>query len=161
MAESDAEKQLAAALGRIASGLFVVTCREGKRETGLLASFVQQCSFHPPLVSLAIKQKRAVLDWLVPGKIVTANILDDTQTDMIAHFGRGFGLDEAPFAELTVDRPEDGGPVLRDCLAYLHLRVVERIPTGDHELLITEVVAGNLMSEGHPMVHVRKSGMHY
>lgn len=123
---SEVDKQLAAALGRIPSGLFVVTCREGQRETGLLASFVQQCSFVPPLVSLAVKVGRAVLDWLEPGKQFTINILDETQTDMIAHFGRGFGLDENPFEELEVERSEEWGAVLRDCLAYLHVRVKER-----------------------------------
>jgi flavin reductase (DIM6/NTAB) family NADH-FMN oxidoreductase RutF len=161
MTDTDGAKQLAAALGRIPSGLFVVTCREGDRETGLLASFVQQCAFQPPLVSLAIKQGRALFDWLVPGKLLTINILDDTQTDMIAHFGRGFGLDDSPFEELDVDRPEDAGAILRDCLACLHVRVAQRIPTGDHELILAEVVAGQLLGEGHPMVHVRKSGMHY
>jgi flavin reductase (DIM6/NTAB) family NADH-FMN oxidoreductase RutF len=161
MAESEAEKQLAQALGRIASGLFVLTCREGKRDTGLLASFVQQCSFQPPLVSLAIKKRRPLLDWLVAGKLFTINILDDTQTDMIAHFGRGFGLDEPAFEELDVERPDEGGPILLDCLAYLNLRVVHKVATGDHEMLIAEVVSGRLMSEGHPMVHVRKSGAHY
>ena len=32
-----------AALGRIPSGLFVLTLRHGGRETGMLASWVQQC----------------------------------------------------------------------------------------------------------------------
>jgi flavin reductase (DIM6/NTAB) family NADH-FMN oxidoreductase RutF len=161
MSNLEPEKQLAAALGRIPSGLFVLTCAEGKRETGFLASFVQQCSFQPPLVSVAIKKNRALLDWLVSGKVFTLNILDDTQTDMIAHFGRGFALDESPFSDLEVDRPDDSGAILRDCLAYLRVRVVERIASGDHELLIGEVIAGQLLGEAHPMVHVRKSGMHY
>jgi flavin reductase (DIM6/NTAB) family NADH-FMN oxidoreductase RutF len=158
---TEAEKQLAAALGRITSGLFVVTCTEGARSTGLLASFVQQCSFQPPLVSLAIKNNRPVLDWLVAGKTFTINILDETQTDMIAHFGKGFGLDDSPFQELETEPLEDAGIVLSDSLGYLKVRMKNRIAAGDHELLLAEVIAGKLLSEVHPMVHVRKSGMHY
>ncbi len=158
---TEAEKQLAAALGRITSGLFVVTCKEGTRSTGLLASFVQQCSFQPPLVTLAIKKNRPVLDWLVPGKALTINILDESQTDMIAHFGKGFDLDDSPFEELEVEPADDAGVVLLDCLACLKVRVTDRIATGDHEVLVGEVIAGKLLSEAHPMVHVRKSGMHY
>ncbi len=161
MSDLDPEKQLAAALGRIPSGLFIVTVQEGTRETGLLASFVQQCSFHPPLVNMAVKKNRPVLDWLTPGKVFTINILDDTQTDMIAHFGRGFGLDESPFEELDVERTADSGAILRDCVAYLNVRLWEKFETGDHEMLIVEVVAGRVLAEAHPMVHVRKSGMHY
>ena len=53
---------LAAALGRIPSGLFVLTVRHGGRELGMLASWVQQCSFEPPQISLAINKERDVLE---------------------------------------------------------------------------------------------------
>jgi len=60
-----------------------------------------------------------------------------------------------------VERPAEGGPVLAEALAYLACRVQARYPAGDHELIVGEVVSGRLLGEGHPMVHVRKSGMHY
>ena len=100
MTDASPEKQLAAALGRIPSGLFVVTLRNVAAETGMLASWVQQCAFTPPHVSLAIRQDRPVLAWLPPGATMRINVLDDTQTDMIGHFGRGFALDEPAFAGL-------------------------------------------------------------
>jgi len=93
--------------------------------------------------------------------LFTINILDDTQTDMIVHFGRGFGLNEPAFLDLEIERPESGGPVLAEALAFLECRVVGRCATGDHDLIIGECVRGRLLSEGHPMVHVRKSGFHY
>jgi flavin reductase (DIM6/NTAB) family NADH-FMN oxidoreductase RutF len=161
MPELEAQKHLAAALGRIPSGLFIVTCRKGQFETGMLASWVQQCSFEPPQVSMAVKKNRPLLSWLEPGQIFTINILDESQTDMIVHFGRGFGLNEAAFANLQVERPGQGGPILPDCLAYLHVRVEGRMPAGDHELIVGEVLEGRLQGESPPMVHVRKSGMHY
>jgi len=39
---------LAAALGKVPSGLFVLTAKQGDAETAMLASWVQQCSFDPP-----------------------------------------------------------------------------------------------------------------
>ena len=51
--------------------------------------------------------------------------------------------------------------MLCDALAYLECRVVARHPAGDHELLVGEALRGELLDEGHPMVHVRKSGFHY
>ena len=51
----------AAALGRIPSGLFVLTARNGERETGMLASWVQQCSFTPPCVSVALRKGRELI----------------------------------------------------------------------------------------------------
>jgi flavin reductase (DIM6/NTAB) family NADH-FMN oxidoreductase RutF len=157
---NEPQRQLAAALGRVASGLFVLTARRGEAETGMLASWVQQCSFEPPLVSVAVARGREIAACLTAGALFTLNILDDTQTDMIVHFGRGFAAGEPAFTGLEVERGE-GGPVLADALACLECRVASRCPTGDHELIVGEVLRGRLLGEGHPMVHIRKSGMHY
>jgi flavin reductase (DIM6/NTAB) family NADH-FMN oxidoreductase RutF len=155
------EQALAAALGRVPSGLFVLTVRHGGQETGMLASWVQQCSFAPPQVSLCVQRGRDIAGWLQPGHAFTLNVLDDTQTDMIVHFGRGFDLNQPAFTGLDVERSAEWPPVLTDALACLHGRVVQVVAVGDHDLLIGEAVAGRLLGEGQPMVHLRKSGMHY
>ncbi len=161
MSESDRARPWAGALGRVPSGLFVVTARSGGQETGMLASWVQQCSFDPPQVSVAVRRDREVIAWLTPGAALTVNVLDATQTDMIVHFGRGFPLGAPAFEGLDVERPDGAPPVLSDSLAYLECRVVERLPAGDHDLFIARVVGGRVLGEGQPMVHVRKSGLHY
>jgi flavin reductase (DIM6/NTAB) family NADH-FMN oxidoreductase RutF len=161
MDASDPKKQLLAALGRIVSGMFVITARRGEAETGMLASWVQQCSFDPPQISVALKKGREIADWLPPGAAFIVNILDDTQTDMIIHFGRGFSSKEPAFTELEVERLDCSAPILKDALAFLECRVAGRYSAGDHELVIGQVVSGRLLDEGHPMVHIRKSGAHY
>ena len=108
---------LAAALGKVPSGLFVLTARNGDDEVGMLASWVQQCSFEPPQISVALKQGREVHAWLTDGAAFTLNILDDSQIDMISHFGRGFALGEPAFVGLEVERPECAAPVLSEALA--------------------------------------------
>jgi flavin reductase (DIM6/NTAB) family NADH-FMN oxidoreductase RutF len=158
---NEAVRQLSAALGRIPSGLFVLTARRGTAETGMLTSWVQQCAFDPPHISVALQRDRPIIAWLTDGASFTLNILDDSQTDMIAHFGRGFALDEPAFAGLEVERLEGGGPVLQEALAYMDCRIRDQLPVGDHELFIAEVVGGRVLSEGQPMVHIRKSGFHY
>src|SRR6516164_1691055 len=112
----EAQRQMAAALGRVPSGLFVLTARRGSAETGMLASWVQQCSFEPPLVTVAIKSGRLLADWLGKGSSFTINILDQSQTDMVAHFGRGFGANEPAFRDLELIRPKAGAPVLSEAV---------------------------------------------
>src|SRR5207253_1276585 len=131
---SDPHRQLLAALGRIPSGLFVLTARRGEAETGMLVSWVQQCSFEPPRVRVALARGREVGAWLAEGSAFTLNVLDSTQTDMIVHFGRGFAPGEPAFAGLEVERGPEGGPVLADALACLQCRVAARHPAGDHDL---------------------------
>lgn len=161
MSDGDPRKQLAAALGRIPSGLFVVTLCHDDAETGLLASWLQQCSFEPPQLSMAIKRGREVAEWLTDGAAFTVNVLDGSQTDMIVHFGRGFGPGDPAFHGLAIERSAAGGVVLSEALAYLDCQVVARFPAGDHDLYVGRVLAGKMLNEGQPMVHVRKSGMHY
>jgi len=80
---------------------------------------------------------------------------------MIVHFGRGFSLGESAFDGLEVNRPDGGAPVLSEAIAYLHCVVAGQFSAGDHDLFIGRVVAGKILNEGHPMVHIRRSGFHY
>lgn len=161
MAPDDPARQLAAALGRITSGLYILTLRHGGGETGMLASWVQQCSFHPPLVTLAVKREREIASLLAVGARLTLNILGEGQSDMIAHFGKGFSLRDDPFATLHVTRRPDSGPILKESLAYLDAEVIDRLGAGDHDLIVATIVAGQMLDEGQPMTHVRKNGFHY
>ena len=158
---TDPPKALAAALGRVPSGLFIVTVRHGRSETGMLASWVQQCSFEPPQLTLAVNRERPILAWLAAGTPFTVNVLAEGQKQLIAHFGKGFALGEPAFEGVDVLRPIDGAPALAAALAYLDCRVTALVPAGDHVLIIGLAVAGRVLSEGRPTVHVRKNGLHY
>ena len=149
-----------AALGRIPSGLFVLTACHGDRETGMLASWVQQCSFDPPQVSVAIRKGRYVLDWLTAGATFTVNVLPEGEKKLVAHFGKGFDGGEEAFAGLDVRRGE-AGPVLSASHAYLECRVAATHDGGDHVLVVGRVAGGAVQTDGTPATHVRKSGKHY
>jgi flavin reductase (DIM6/NTAB) family NADH-FMN oxidoreductase RutF len=127
----------------------------------MLASWVQQCSFEPPQVSVAIRSDREIVALLGEGSAFTLNILEAAQTDMIVHFGRGFSLAQDAFTGLDVRREPGTGPVLNEALGYLECQVVGRCNAGDHDLVFGRVLAGALLDEGQPMVHIRKNGLHY
>ncbi|MBX9581605.1 MAG: flavin reductase family protein [Gemmataceae bacterium] len=150
-----------AALGRVPSGLFVLTARHGRKETGMLASWVQQCSFDPPAVSAAFGKDRWVLDWLTDGAAFGVNVVPEGEKGLVAHFGKGFGPDEPAFEGLGVRRSGDGAPVLAAAHAYLDCRVAHRFDAGDHVLVIGRVVGGEVLTAGRPATHVRRTGKHY
>jgi flavin reductase (DIM6/NTAB) family NADH-FMN oxidoreductase RutF len=152
---------LLAALGRVPSGLFILTARHGDQETGMLASWVQQCSFDPPQVSAAFARDRWLLDWLTPGAAFAVNILGEGEKKLLAHFGQGFGPGEAAFAGMAVRRDGPAAPVLTAAHAYLDCRVTARHDAGDHVLVVGEVVGGAVQHDGRPATHVRRTGKHY
>lgn len=154
-------RDVALALGRLPSGLFIVTARRGSDETGLLASWVQQCGFEPPQLTVCVKKGRDVLDWLGDGAAFTVNVLAQGPKKYLAHFGKGFAPGEDAFAGLQVDRPEGEAPVLTEALAHLCCRAAGRAEGGDHVVVIGTVVSGKLHDAGEPHVHLRKNGLSY
>lgn len=161
MKSDDPDRQLAGALGRVPSGIFVVTVARDGVATGLLVSWVQQCSFQPPRLTLAVQPKRAIVELLTVGAAFTLNILESSQTDIVAHFGKGYALHEDAFHGLSVERRDGGAPVLTEALAFLDCQVAERVAAGDHDVFIADVRGGRVLDEGQPMVHIRKNGTHY
>lgn len=159
---ADALQDLAPALGRLPSGLCILTVRHLDRETGMLVSWVQQCSFEPPQVTVAVRKGREVLAWLAPGATFVLNLIAEGQTHLLSHFGKGFSLDEPAFTGLDIDRLENLPPLLRVALGYLVCRIDQQVETGDHLLLIGTVCAGKLLhADAKPMIHVRKNGLRY
>jgi flavin reductase (DIM6/NTAB) family NADH-FMN oxidoreductase RutF len=156
-----ANHSLALALGRIPSGLFILTVRHGTKETGMLASWVQQCSFQPPRVTIAIRKGRNVLDWLKDGSALVLNVLPEGAKSLIGHFGRGFELGEPAFDGIKLAKEREPAPILATAHAYLTCRVVNRLDAGDHVVLVAEVSSGAILNDGKPTVHIRKNGLTY
>jgi flavin reductase (DIM6/NTAB) family NADH-FMN oxidoreductase RutF len=161
MHTADPHKSLGAALGRIPSGLFILTVAHDKIETGMLASWVQQCAFQPPTITFVLQRGRAIADLLAKSIPFTLNILEAAQTDMIAHFGKGFSVADNAFQDLDIQRAAPHGPILNEALAYLFGNVINCVAVADQNLYIAEVTAGALLDDGQPMVHIRKNGFHY
>lgn len=156
------DRDVAAALGRIPSGLFIVTAHAAQSDTAMLASWVQQCSFEPPMVSLAIKQGRPMYDVLMAGAVFAVNVVPESNRKLVSHFGKAGGPGDAPFEGVSVERPLDGGVVLTDALAHMQCEVVSRADAGDHEIVMARVKSAKVHTEGErPAVHVRNTGSHY
>ena len=152
---------LATALGRIPSGVSILTARRGEQATGMLASWVQQCAFEPPHVSVGIKQGRPMNSWLTIGSHFVLNLLAEPQKKFVAHFGRGFALEVPAFEGLELSASAHDQPILSQALAFLECEVTNRVPVGDHDLILARVVTGVMQGSDEPMIHLRKSGFRY
>jgi flavin reductase (DIM6/NTAB) family NADH-FMN oxidoreductase RutF len=152
-------------LGRIPSGISILIVGDGSgRETGMLASWVQQASFDPPMVTVAVNRKRYLNDWLKTGAPVTLNLLGEDDGKFLKHFGKGFEPDAAAFDGLSLTRAANGLPVLADTMGCLEGKVVSRSEAGDHYVYVVEItgaVAAENLDAAKPWVHIRKSGSNY
>jgi flavin reductase (DIM6/NTAB) family NADH-FMN oxidoreductase RutF len=155
---------LGAALGRVPSGLFIVTARLDDRSTGMLASWVQQVGFEPPMICLSVKKGRFLTSWLERHPCFALNQLGRDQKDLLRHFAAGFEPEADAFSGVrTVESDQHGTIVLKDAIAWMECRLAHVFATGgDHELIVAHVVAGKVQDkDAEPAVHLRKSGFHY
>ena len=151
-----------AALGRIPSGIFILTTTYQGRSTGMLASWVQQAGFAPPMVTVAVRRDRYVADWIAGSGRFTLNQVAAGNKALLKHFGRGFGPDDEAFAGIALRDDSRDGPVLAGAMAYLRAEVAGCIDGGDHRVFLATVVNGERLDPGaEPMIHLRKSGLHY
>jgi len=152
---------LAGVLGRLPSGLFVLTARRGDQETGMLASWVMQAGFEPPMVTVALRQDRLLADWLSHGVPFALNLLAEDQKSLVAHFGRAAEANPRIFAGVEITRTTDGLPVLEGTIGYLECTPAGSIDSGDHRVFLAHVLAGSLGNGRQPLVHIRKNGLKY
>src|SRR3954469_4705783 len=149
------------AIGQIPSGIFILTVGTGSRATGMLASWVMQAGFEPPMVSVAVKQGRYICDWLSEGQPFVLNVVREGQKVLLKHFSHGFEPGKPAFEGLEITHCARGVPVLKDSLGHLECEPAGHVDSGDHRVFLAKVVRGRLSDkDGGPMVHIRKSGTH-
>ncbi len=152
---------LTSALGRIPSGLFVITWVEEGTDHAMLASWVMQAGFVPPSVSIAVAPTRDLLAAIDRGVPFVINLLAESQRSLLARFGRPPAPGTGPFDGLAVARTGNGIATIDGVAGWLECRGTSRAEAGDHVVVVAEVVAGDsALAEG-PLVHVRKNGLRY
>ncbi len=158
----DANKSFDPVLGQIPSGIFILTVGTGSKATGMLASWVMQAGFEPPMISVSVKQGRYVCDWLTEGQPFVLNVVREGQKELLRHFVKGFEPGEPAFEGLEIAHCARGVPILKDALGHLECEPATHADSGDHRVFLAKVVRGKLNAgEGKPMVHIRNSGAKY
>jgi flavin reductase (DIM6/NTAB) family NADH-FMN oxidoreductase RutF len=156
---------ISSVLGRTPSGVYVLTARSAAgQETGALVSWVQQASFAPPMVTVAVNRKRYLHDWLTTSTQLVLNLIGESQKQFLKHFGAGFAPEEAAFDGLHITRSALGLPVLADAMGHLEGVIRSQMETGDHVIYAVEILSGGCgpnFTDSRPMVHLRKNGFNY
>ena len=160
--QADADlSPLALAMGRIPTGLYVVTTTADPAPLGFVGSFLMQVGFAPPVVSVAIGDGRAHLDAIRAAGTFAVSILDAESSKLMGAFFKKYEGAETAFDHVQHRPAPSGAPVLTGALAWLDCRVTGEHATGDHVVVFGEVTDAEPLREGDPAVHLRKNGLGY
>jgi flavin reductase (DIM6/NTAB) family NADH-FMN oxidoreductase RutF len=141
-----------AVLGRFASGITIITVRDGDgRDHGMTVSAFASLSLDPPLVMVSIGNDATMAPVMAMATSFTVNILSDQQEALSRRFA---GKLDDRFADVPSARSRHGDVVLDDVLASLECRIAARHPAGDHVIVIGEVEAGHAR-DARPLLYYR------
>jgi flavin reductase (DIM6/NTAB) family NADH-FMN oxidoreductase RutF len=157
---------IAPILGKTPSGVFILTASDGEEnETGMLASWVQQASFEPPILSVAVNSKRYLKDWLLKSPQAALSLVGKASSGtFFKKYGKGFEPGEPAFEGMEILRGTTGVPLLADSIGALEGRIVGHHEAGDHVVFFLQIenaVAGSGFDTEEPYVHIRKNGFNY
>ncbi|GIW21207.1 MAG: flavin reductase [Candidatus Sericytochromatia bacterium] len=151
------KESIGKALGKVVSGLYIVTSQKENIKTGFTASFLIQTSFEPPIIIVAIKKGRKFYDFISDTKIFTVNIMPKSEMKLIGKFANPNVTEEELFN--NVDYKEiNNMPVINSSVSYLSCKVINNVESGDHIIVMGEVFDGELLNDIEPAYHVRKNG---
>ncbi|MEE2987674.1 MAG: flavin reductase family protein [Nitrospinota bacterium] len=153
------KKQIGKALGRVPSGLFVVTAKHDEREDAVLASWVNQCSFEPPTLSIVLATVRPARLLVEASGGFIVNVLGKESKTLLKHFFKS--PQDDIFKSLKTRKGLKGIRILGDAVSYLECELVEIAPMGDHVIYVGEIVGGKMLKGGEPYFHVRDNGFNY
>ena len=138
------------AMARFTYGIYVLTTMKDDEKHGMIASWVSQVSYDPPLVMVAIRKNRRVHPIVMEMGAFALNVLDrDENKGLLGRFKLPSPAQRFEGVECIM--LETGCPILKDTLAYLDCRLVETVDAGDHTLFIGEALAADAAKEGAPM----------
>jgi flavin reductase (DIM6/NTAB) family NADH-FMN oxidoreductase RutF len=150
------------AMSHLGGGVCLVTCQANGIDHAMTATAVIAVSLDPPLLLVSVDRKSRFHAALEAADDFGVTFLADHHTERARHFARS-GRDLATqFAGMVTRRMSNGCLMLPDGLAGIGARVTDRMPGGDHTLILGEmvdVVAGEPPAGAGPLVHFR-SGFH-
>ena len=159
----DLKLTIGRALGRIPSGVFILTATHDGQPLAMMASWVQQVAFAPPSVAVAIAKERPAHAALSKsGATFALSVVPEGDTSLMKKYARGVPAGADPFDGVRVTRTANGTILLADALAYLECRATKVVEFGaDHDLFLAEVIGGQMLKDGPSFTHLRGNGFHY
>lgn len=154
------------AMGRLPSGIFVLTASANDKRMGIIVSFVQQACLNPPMVTVALAKGRPIMPLISESRKFGLCQLADNDKIMVRKFAKfnDAAITEDPFLGfelLTGVLPNL--PILANTLSYLECELVSHMDIeGDHDLFVGAVRGGSLrQTASQPHIHLRDTGQNY
>lgn len=166
-----ARQRVGVVLGRIPQGRYIMTAKYEKRERAVLVSWVQQASFNPPMVLVALHKERDIGPLIHESHAFALNQVAAEDRLTIKRFTapapRRPPDDEDdnadhPLQAMSTLRKATGSPILAKAMCYMDCDLVRHVDVdGDHDLYVGQIRDAGVLHDGEIPVHLRDNGFQY
>lgn len=139
-------------MGSFATGICVVTTRNGEDFTGLTVNTLTSVSLDPQIVLISITRESIPSRALSTAGRFAVSILSVEQ-EAISNIFATAPMDER-FSKVELELTESGLPIVKDCMAHLEANIIDTVDAGDHTLFLAEVTDMNMYhEEANPLLY--------
>ncbi len=150
--QTDLTQDFRSAMRRVASSVFVITCRQGEAHLGMTASSVVSVSMDPPSLLVCINRAASIRDAVRDSLLFCVNLLAEGQGEIGAAFGGQLSAAER-FAVGEWIEGAEGLRHLAGAAASMLCRLEAEIDYGTHTICVGRVTRIELPTMRSPLLY--------
>lgn len=156
--DQDAKKTV---LRRVVYGLYALGVRRGDEGHAMTVNWVTQVSFEPPMIAVAVEIDSRSLPMLRQSRAFALSVFPTGTRTLAGKLGRS-SANVPDKLEGVAHHPgvATGAPILNEATGWLECRITNELPTGDHVLMVAEVVEAGVQSDAETLT-LKETGFRY
>jgi len=139
-------------------GIYLITIAADGGYNGMIASWITQCSYEPPLIAVAVRKNRLTHSQIKITGRFGVNVLPEESKGIVNRFKIPDW--KKKFDDIDYSISKVGNPIIKDALGFLDCTVEKAIELGDHTLFISRITGGDMIRSGHVLTTDQYNGVY-
>jgi flavin reductase (DIM6/NTAB) family NADH-FMN oxidoreductase RutF len=141
-------------------GLYAVAAGTVDAPSAMTVNWLTQTAFEPPMLAVAMEVDSRTLGVVRERGLFTVSLFDAGQRELAGQLGRRSAKAPDKLAGIAFVATYAGSVALAESLGHLECRVTGELPSGDHVLVLAEVLEAVALREG-AALSMRDAGFRY
>jgi flavin reductase (DIM6/NTAB) family NADH-FMN oxidoreductase RutF len=143
--------------GTFATGVAVITTGQDGVYHAMTANAFLSLSLDPVTVLVSVEKSAHTYPVIDDSGVFTVNILAEDQEELSRLFASKAMQERHTLKDIDYTIGRNGAPMLRDCLAYIQCRTIQKYDGWDHTIFIGEVEEADVARDVPPLLYFRSS----
>jgi flavin reductase (DIM6/NTAB) family NADH-FMN oxidoreductase RutF len=141
-------------------GIYVMAAAAGENVAAIIATWVTQVSFVPPLVAVAVEKEGSFLEQILAAKQFSLSLLPEDGIETAKYVLKNGPLFPLETKGLPFVNGENAPPRPAGAHSTINCRIRETYPAGDHVIMVGEITGAKAQGSG-PVLTLLDTGWKY